>query len=245
VKNLEATESVISLSPTLQGLLAINEATGFGDKNPDIELMHYAFEYHSVMPKTGFVYVPEIQPGDTVKVCLYRNDAKVLRNGTLAVYCDQGIVPEQVVLPYEPPPGQIQSKSGSGSNPDYSGSHVGRWKAIGYQYQDNSTTANMIWKIRDDGVIETIFPALENPKGSNKFYKIDTSASPWKLDLINTAGPNKDKTIQCIFKIDGDTLSICMPMDNVDDIEHVRRPEDFDLNRRSNLTILSFTRDSE
>ena len=33
------------------------------------------------------------------------------------------------------------------------------------------------------------------------------------MDIKGTGGPNKDKTIKAIYKIDGDTMTICYALD--------------------------------
>ena len=38
---------------------------------------------------------------------------------------------------------------------------------------------------------------------------LDPSRKPAAMDITGTKGPNKDKTVKAIYKIEGDTLTIC------------------------------------
>lgn len=40
-------------------------------------------------------------------------------------------------------------------------------------------------------------------------FTVDPSKSPKEMDIKGTDGPNKGKTIKCIYKIDGDTATLC------------------------------------
>lgn len=55
-------------------------------------------------------------------------------------------------------------------------------------------------------------------KGS---VKIDAKAKPMTMDLNGMDGPNKDKTMLCIYELDGDTLKICY------DLDGKKRPAEF------------------
>src|SRR5205085_2700439 len=54
VKKLKTPGASAELSPNQQAAIEINRATGFGDKNPDVEAMFVAQNYHGTMPKVGF-----------------------------------------------------------------------------------------------------------------------------------------------------------------------------------------------
>jgi uncharacterized protein (TIGR03067 family) len=40
-------------------------------------------------------------------------------------------------------------------------------------------------------------------------YTVDTSSKPWKVEMTCTEGEHKDKKLQGIASLDGDTLRIC------------------------------------
>jgi uncharacterized protein (TIGR03067 family) len=245
VKKLKTPGASAELSPNQKGVLAINEATGFGDKNPDIELMFMAQNYHGTMPKVGFAFVPALNPGDVAKVCLYDADRELVRDGSVAVYCDQGRLPEQTVTLVEKPAGQIAPKQDPSGKPvKFAGPHVGRWEAIGYEYQGGRTTASLVWEVRDDGTIETSIPKLgERGKGGGGWkYATDDTKSPKQIDLSLTEGPLAGKILQGIYKVENDVLTVCYPKGNVRDVERVRRPTDFDVSRRSDVQILRLKR---
>jgi uncharacterized protein (TIGR03067 family) len=42
-------------------------------------------------------------------------------------------------------------------------------------------------------------------------FRLDPSASPRAIDLDVTAGPDKDRKVLGIYKLEGDTLTVCVP----------------------------------
>ena len=41
-------------------------------------------------------------------------------------------------------------------------------------------------------------------------FRIDPNATPAQIDVTPSAGPNKDKTFQGIYQLDGDQLKLCV-----------------------------------
>jgi uncharacterized protein (TIGR03067 family) len=50
---------------------------------------------------------------------------------------------------------------------------------------------------------------------------VDATKSPKQLDIKGTDGPNKGKTLLCIYTLDGDTLTVCY------DLSGKARPTEF------------------
>lgn len=46
----------------------------------------------------------------------------------------------------------------------------------------------------------------ETDKGT---VKVDAARTPKEMDIVGTDGPNKGKTIKTIYKLDGDTMTVC------------------------------------
>lgn len=47
-------------------------------------------------------------------------------------------------------------------------------------------------------------------------YKIDSSAKPKRVTITSTEGPMKDKTIEAIYDLNGDTLKVCYALEGKD-----------------------------
>jgi len=66
--------------------------------------------------------------------------------------------------------------------------------------------------------------------------KIDSSATPKTMDITGTDGPNKGKTIPCIYELDGDTLKVCYNLGGKD------RPTEFKTTAESKYFLVTFKR---
>ncbi|MFO0876278.1 MAG: TIGR03067 domain-containing protein [Gemmataceae bacterium] len=67
--------------------------------------------------------------------------------------------------------------------------------------------------------------------------KLDSSAKPRTLDITGTEGPNKGKTIQAIYELDGDTLKICY------DLSGKGRPAEFKTAEGTKLFRVTYKRE--
>ena len=68
---------------------------------------------------------------------------------------------------------------------------------------------------------------------------IDPSRKPAEMDITGTNGPNKDKTIKSIYKLDGDTLTICYTIADGD------RPTKFETKAGSKLFLVVYKREKK
>lgn len=64
----------------------------------------------------------------------------------------------------------------------------------------------------DEGKYSVVFLG-NTDKGT---LKIDAAAKPKRISITGTEGPTKDKTIEAIYEIDGDTLKICYSLEGKD-----------------------------
>ena len=69
--------------------------------------------------------------------------------------------------------------------------------------------------------------------------KVDQSKEPHTIDIEGTDGPNKGKTIQAIFRLDGDTLEVCY------DLTGKNRPKEFKSPAGSQTFLVSYKRAKE
>ena len=67
--------------------------------------------------------------------------------------------------------------------------------------------------------------------------KLDPKAKPKALDITWTEGPNKGKTIRCIYERDGDTLRICY------DLSGKGRPKAFETKAGTQLFLVTYKRE--
>ena len=69
--------------------------------------------------------------------------------------------------------------------------------------------------------------------------KTNPSAKPKTLDIIGVEGPNKGKTILCIYVHDGDSLRVCY------DLSGKTRPAEFKTTEGSQLFLVMYKRQGE
>ncbi|MFT3880498.1 MAG: TIGR03067 domain-containing protein [Gemmatales bacterium] len=67
--------------------------------------------------------------------------------------------------------------------------------------------------------------------------KLDSSKTPKTMDITGTDGPNKGKTMLAIYKLDGDSLSICY------DLSGKAYPTEFKTKPDTKLFLVEYKRD--
>lgn len=67
--------------------------------------------------------------------------------------------------------------------------------------------------------------------------KIDSSKTPKTMDVTGTDGPNKGKTLLAIYKLDGDSLTICY------DLSGKAYPTEFKSKPDTKLFLVEYKRD--
>jgi len=96
----------------------------------------------------------------------------------------------------------------------------GKWKPVAMQTGDTKFTKEQMKDMElviEDG--KWLFSIGE--KKDKGTMKIDTKPEVKTMDLVGTDGPNKGKTILCIYELDGDKLKICYALDGT------KRPTEF------------------
>lgn len=118
--------------------------------------------------------------------------------------------------------------------------YLGAWNALGAERKEGKTSVSLVWNIHDDGTILTTIPELEGGSPFTWKYTLNTSRTPWQIDLTSDVGILRGKVLHAIMSVEGDTLTICMP-DSVDP-GHVQRPASFDVSDRDDIRIVRFRR---
>jgi uncharacterized protein (TIGR03067 family) len=71
-------------------------------------------------------------------------------------------------------------------------------------------------------------------------YTLDSTQKPKEIDSTPAQGDNKDKVLKGIYKLEGDTLTICMPMKSEQD-----RPKAFESKQGSGLLLVILKRQKD
>lgn len=86
--------------------------------------------------------------------------------------------------------------------------------------------------LKDDKYTVNVGPNLD--QGT---IKLDPSAKPKAMDIVGTEGPNKNKTFQAIYELDGNTLRICY------DLSGQSRPTAFKTSEGTQLFLVTYNRE--
>jgi uncharacterized protein (TIGR03067 family) len=69
--------------------------------------------------------------------------------------------------------------------------------------------------------------------------KLNPSARPKELDIAGTEGPNKGRTILAIYRLEGDTLTVCY------DLSGKSRPTEFKSTAGTQLFLVTYKREKQ
>jgi RNA polymerase sigma-70 factor (ECF subfamily) len=113
----------------------------------------------------------------------------------------------------------------------------GTWKFVSLTADGEATPQDFLqkarWTIRGK---EILIPGpAEDGKAS---FTLDPTRSPKALDMTAMNGPFKGKTILCIYKLEGDRLTICLGGGKADEPGSRPRPEAFDGGAGRSLLVL-------
>jgi RNA polymerase sigma-70 factor (ECF subfamily) len=89
----------------------------------------------------------------------------------------------------------------------------GEWRAVAVELRGKALTKEeartMRWVIKGN---ELTFGDTDHPgRERKKTFKLDPSKTPKELDLTSLDGQEKGTTAACIYRRDGDRLTICLP----------------------------------
>jgi len=119
----------------------------------------------------------------------------------------------------------------------------GEWQAVEVEVKgkkvtkDDAEVKNLRLVIEGNGII------LADPTGGDKdrkkTFKLDPSKSPKEIDITSLDGQEKDQTAACIYKLDKDRLTICMPYFSKDPTQ---RPTEFKAGADDGLMLITLER---
>jgi uncharacterized protein (TIGR03067 family) len=115
----------------------------------------------------------------------------------------------------------------------------GNWKFLSLSVDGEDAPQEFIqkgrWTIRGKEII----PGSAEGKIS---LKVDPAKSPKALDFTALDGPRKGKSLQCIYKLEGDRLTICVP-EGKGESSDPKRPEEFRSGPGRSLLVLERSKD--
>lgn len=120
----------------------------------------------------------------------------------------------------------------------------GEWRAVKVEIGGQEIPADQVAKRRIT-IVDDLLAEVRNPNGGAR-HEVKISLSPGKspkeIDITPLDGPDKDKTFPGIYKLDGDQLTICLPLAGGESAE---RPKKFEADKTNGLTVLERVKDEK
>jgi uncharacterized protein (TIGR03067 family) len=95
-------------------------------------------------------------------------------------------------------------------------------KDLKFEVRDGGKYTAELGEVKDDGT-----------------FTVDPAKSPKELDVKPTGGPNKGQTVKGIYKLDGDTLTICYDHE----ADKGKRPAKFETKPDTTLLLIVYKRE--
>ena len=116
--------------------------------------------------------------------------------------------------------------------------HQGTWEVVSFVSDGKETPeeiASSITRVVEDDHVAW----YRNGKSfAGTTLKLDPSETPKAIDVIPDGGPQKDKVVRGIYRLEGDELTICMAAPDAP------RPKTFDGAKGTQQTLMTFRRRS-
>ncbi|MBM3979634.1 MAG: TIGR03067 domain-containing protein [Planctomycetes bacterium] len=114
---------------------------------------------------------------------------------------------------------------------------VGDWKVEKAEIGGKDITEHLKvlkFDIREGGK----YTAQVGEEKDDAAFTVDAAKAPKEMDVKPNGGPHRGKTVKAIYKLDGNTLTICYDYD----IEKGKRPEKFESKADTMLLLVTYTR---
>jgi uncharacterized protein (TIGR03067 family) len=114
--------------------------------------------------------------------------------------------------------------------------HQGAWVATSSMRDGEPAAADVVASIRRVVEKDHVTWKRDGKNFAGTRFEIDPTKTPRTIDLIPDGGPNRDKRVLGIYKLEGDDLTICIA-----DVDQPR-PSGFEAKAGSKQTLQSFKR---
>jgi uncharacterized protein (TIGR03067 family) len=115
----------------------------------------------------------------------------------------------------------------------------GSWRLVSRERDGKADPADVIKDIlmTHKGDAFTFNQSSSGAGATKGTFKLDASKSPKAIDRIPADGPQKGKTLMGIYKLEGDTLTLCVSVEGKD------RPMEFAAKPKSGLVLSVWKRE--
>ena len=114
--------------------------------------------------------------------------------------------------------------------------HQGSWLATSFVYDGVETSKDIVETITREVEGDHVVWKRDGKNFAGTKVVLDPSKEPKTIDVTPDGGPNRDKVVAGIYKLDGDRLTICMAGRDGE------RPKTFEAAKGSGRTLMKFRR---
>jgi uncharacterized protein (TIGR03067 family) len=97
-------------------------------------------------------------------------------------------------------------------------------KTLKFEVRDGGKYITQVGEVKDEGA-----------------FTVDAAKTPKEVDIKPGGGPNKGKTMKAIYKIDGDSFTVCYEFN----IETGKRPEKFESKADTTVLLITYKREKK
>jgi uncharacterized protein (TIGR03067 family) len=114
--------------------------------------------------------------------------------------------------------------------------HQGTWRVVSSVREGKEAPQDVARSIERVVEGDRVVWKREGKNFAGTKVVLDPTRSPKTIDVIPEGGPNRDKRVLGIYKLEGDTLTICMAEPDKD------RPKSFEAPEGSGFMLMKFER---
>jgi uncharacterized protein (TIGR03067 family) len=116
--------------------------------------------------------------------------------------------------------------------------HQGTWFATSSIYDGEKAPPDVVRSIKRMATDDHVVWKREDKQFAGTKIELNPSREPKTIDAIPDGGPNRGERVQGIYKLEDDTLTICMSAPGQP------RPKEFKAEKGSRCTLRTFRRES-